>query len=67
MFELVNRFFSKFWGRQGVYSKRYVKKEPEKRDIIRSAITSGQKNAPAKQERRLSAGTASAKAGRNWT
>lgn len=65
--ELANRFFSRFWGRQDVYSKRYVKKEPEKRDIIHNAITSGQKNAPAKQERRLSAGTASAKAGSNWT
>ena len=24
--ELANRFFSRFWGRQDVYSKRYVKK-----------------------------------------
>ena len=105
--ELANRFFSRFWGRQDVYSKRYVKKgtgeagvlsdvwvtssfsfcftEPiwrlvanpgnmripkvqkePKPGIIRSAIISGQKNVPARWERRLSVGTAAAKAGRNW-
>lgn len=64
--ELANRFFSRFWGRQDVYSKRYVKKAPGKPGIIRSAIISGQKNVPARWERRLSVGTAAAKAGRNW-